>query len=528
MTDEVTSRLSGISGLSVIARSSATQYRKTTKTFKQIGEELGVNYILQGTVRWENIDGETHVRVNPTLIKVEDGTQAWSESMESVLSSAFKLQSDIASRVAGAMDVALAKAEKASLETSLTENSEAYDYYLQAIQYSERTVSKSDFEIAVQLFERAIRYDPSFAAAYAKLSYVHSNMYWFFYDHTEGRIEKSRQAAEKAVALSPDLSEAHEAMGWYYYHAKLDYKSALDEFSLALKYRPSNSNVHYGIAAVLRRQGDMAGSVESFKKSIICNPRSSDLVRQLGETQTLLRDYEEADRNYAKAIELTPDVTAIYWEKAKNILLWKGDISEARQVVEECRRQGKDSGSEYFLADMTFEVELLAGNYEGAKAALENESADVIVNDQFQYSPSSLLRAQLETMHGNATAARKYFDSARVQLEREQKAHPADERVYSALGITYAGLGRKEDAIRDGKHGVELLPIEKEAWRGSYRLADLARIYAMTGDQDLALDVLERLLSIPCEVSATFLKIDPRWNSLRENKRFQSLVNNHL
>ena len=215
-------------------------------------------------------------------------------------------------------------------------------------------------------------------------------------------------------------------------------------------------------------------------------------------------------------------------KKAKNILLWKGDISEARQVVEECRRQGKDSGSEYFLADMTFEVELLAGNYEGAKAALENESADVIVNDQFQYSPSSLLRAQLETMHGNATAARKYFDSARVQLEREQKAHPADERVYSALGITYAGLGRKEDAIRDGKHGVELLPIEKEAWRGSYRLADLARIYAMTGDQDLALDVLERLLSIPCEVSATFLKIDPRWNSLRENKRFQSLVNNHL
>ena len=235
MTDEVTSRLSGISGLSVIARSSATQYRKTTKTFKQIGEELGVNYILQGTVRWENIGGETHVRVNPTLIKVEDGTQAWSESMESVLSSAFKLQSDIASRVAGAMDVALAKTEKASLETSLTENSEAYDYYLQAIQYSERTVSKSDFEIAVQLFERAIRYDPSFAAAYAKLSYVHSNMYWFFYDHTESRIEKSRQAAEKAVALSPDLSEAHEAMGWYYYHAKLDYKSALDEFSLALK-----------------------------------------------------------------------------------------------------------------------------------------------------------------------------------------------------------------------------------------------------------------------------------------------------
>lgn len=527
MSDEVTSRLSGLSGLSVIARSSANQYKKTTKTIKQIGEELGVSYILQGTVRWETIDGETHVRVNPTLIKVEDGTQVWSQSMESILSSAFKLQSDIATRVAGAMDVALAKTEKTSLETSLTENSEAYDCYLQAIQYTERRVSKSDFEIAVQLFERAIRYDPSFAAAYAKLSYVHSEMYWFFYDHTESRIEMSRAAAERAMTLAPELSEAHEAMGWFYYHAKLDYKSALEEFSLALKYRPNNSNVHYGIAAVLRRQGDMAGSVEAFKKSIIFNPRSSDLVRQLGETQTLLRDYEEADRNYAKAIELTPDVTAIYWEKAKNILLWNGDISAARQIVEECRRQGKDSGSEYLLAGMTFEVELLAGNYEGAKAALDHESADVIVNDQFQYSPSSLLRAQLETMHGNIIAARRYYDSARVQLEREVKVHPADERLYSALGLAYAGIDRKEDAVRAGKHGVEMLPIEKEAWRGSYRLADLARIHAMTGDQDTAIDALARLLSIPSEVSATLLKIDPRWNLLKENKRFQSLVNSN-
>ena len=528
MTDEVTSRLSGLSGLSVIARSSAAQYRKTTKSLKQIGEELGVNYILQGTVRWEDFDGETHVRVSPTLIKVEDGTQTWSESMESVLSSAFKLQSDIASRVAGALDVALAKTEKTSLETSLTENSEAYDYYLQATQYSDRTVSRSDFEIAVKLFERAIRLDPSFAAAYAKLSYVHSNMYWFFYDRTESRVEKSRAAAEKAMTLAPELSEAHEAMGWYYYHAKLDYKSALDEFSLALKYRPSNSNIYYGIAAVLRRQGDMAGSIESFKKAIVGNPRGSDLFRQLGETQTLLRDYQDADLNYEKSIELTPDVSAVYWERARNFLLWKGDVNEARRIVEDCRRQGKDSGTEYFLADMTYEVEVVGGNYEAARSALNHESADVIVNDQFQYLPSSLLRAELEELRGNGFAAGKYFDSARVHLEREIKAHPDDERLYGSLGIVYAGLGRKEDALREGKHGLELLPIEKEAWRGSYRLMDLARIYAMTGEQDLAVQSLERLLSIPCELSGALLKIDPRWNSLKENKKFQSLINTNL
>jgi tetratricopeptide (TPR) repeat protein len=485
---------------------------------------LGANYILQGTVRWENLDGETHVRVNPTLIKVEDGTQAWSQSMESVLSSAFKLQSDIASRVAGAMDVALAKTEKKSLETSLTENSEAYDYYLQAIEYSERSLSKSDLEIATKLFDRAIRIDPSFAAAYAKLSYVHSNIYWFFYDHTESRIDKSRLAAEKAVEISPQLSEAHEAMGWYFYHAKLDYKSALEEFSLALKYRPSNSNVHYGIAAVMRRQGNMVGAVESFKKSIAGSPRASNIIRDLGETQTLLRDYAEANLNYDKALERSPDVVAIYWEKTKNILLWKGDISEARRVVEECRRLGKDNGTEYFLGVMSFDIEILDGNFQGAKVALDRENVEEILDNQFEFVPSSLLRAHLETVRGNETMAKKYYDSARVFLERKQKTNPDDERLYSTLGIAYAGLGRNEEALRAGMRGVEMRSVEKEAWRGSFRLIDLAKIYAMTGDQEKAIDTLERLLSIPSEVSGVLLKIDPSWNSLRSNKRFQKLV----
>ena len=524
MTDEITSRLSGLSGLSVIARSSAAQYRKTTKTLKEIGAELGVNYILQGTVRWENLDGETHVRVNPTLIRIEDGTQAWSQSMESVLSSAFKLQSDIASRVAGAMDVALAKSEKTSLESSLTSNSEAYDYYLQALEYSDRSIAKSDFEIAAQLFEKAIRIDPSFAAAYAKLSYVHSNFYWFFYDHTESRVAKSRSAAEKALELSPQLSEAHEAMGWYYYHGKLDYKSALEEFALALKYRPSNSTVYYGIAAVQRRQGNMSGSVESFKKSIVGNPRASDLIRQLGETQTLLRDYEEANRNYEKAIELSPDISAVYWELAKNVLLWKGDIGEARRVVEECRLRGKDDGTEYSPNAMTFQIEMIDGKFQDAKAALDRASTEEIVNDQFNYAPTSLLRAHLARLQGNEAMAQKYYDSARVFLQLKLKTNPADERLYSAIGLAYAGLGRREEAVTAGLRGVELLPVVKEAWRGSYRLVDLARIYALTGDQEKAVDVLKRLLSIPSEVSGVLLKIDPWWSSLRSNKRFHELI----
>ncbi len=526
MTDEVTSRLSGLSGLGVIARSSATQYKGTSKTFKQIGEELSVNYILQGTVRWETINGETHVRVNPSLIKVEDGTQAWSQSMESVLSSAFKLQSDIAGKVASALDIALLKSEKQTLETALTDNAEAYDYYLRAIQYSNRSNAKADMEIGIQLLDRAIQLDPSFAAAYAKLSYDHSNIYWFFYDRSDARIEKSRVAAEKSVQLAPQLSEAREAMGWYYYHGKLDYTNALEQFSLALKYRPSNSDVHYGIAAVLRRQGKMQESVESFRKSIAGNPRSAEVFRQLGETLMLLREYEEANFNYDKAAQLAPDNTNIYYEKTKNLLLWKGDIGGARRIIDEGVRLGKVGLEGDYLNYVAYVIEFVNGDFNAAEKAL-NRMSESALTDQFQCYPSFLLRAQMEAVRGDQKKAGVYYDSARVYLEEKQKTRPDDERVAGSLGLVYAGLGRKEEAVRWGLRGVELLPVEKEAWRGSFRLMELSQIYMMTGEQDKAIDLLERLLSVPSEISVVWLKIDPSWNSLRGNKRFQKLVGNN-
>ncbi|MFA6469442.1 MAG: protein kinase [Bacteroidota bacterium] len=524
MTDEVTSRLSGLSGLKVIARSSAMQYKNTSKTLKQIGAELGVNYILQGTVRWETADGKTNVRVNPTLIRVEDETQAWSVSMESVLSSAFKLQSDIASRVAGAMDLALATTEKKSLETSLTENSEAYDYYLKGIEYSDRSVSQSDQEIAIQLLERAIRLDPKFAAAYAKLAKIHAGMYWFFYDRTEQRVERARLAGEKATELAPQLSESHEAMGWYYYHTKLDYSKALGEFSLALSYRPSNSTVYYGIAAVMRRQGNMRGSIEAFEKSIESNPRAADLIRQLGETQTLAREYEEANSNFDKAIELSPDITGTYQDKVRNLLSWKGDLKGSRRTIEEAQRVGKINETEFIIDFLNYEIELMSQNYLGAQSVMDRANTKELLNDQFGYAPTTLLRAQMESIRGNETLAKKYYDSTISFILKKIKTNPMDERFYSALGLAYAGIGRKQEAVTAGERGVELLPVEKEAWRGSFRLYDLAKIYAKVGEQDKAVDILERLLSLSCEVSIPLLKIEPWWTTLKNNARFQKLI----
>ena len=353
---------------------------------------------------------------------------------------------------------------------------------------------------------------------------MHSTMYWFYFDRTEARAEKARHMAEKAIELSPDLSESHEAMGWCKYQTRLDYVRALDEFALALKYRPNNSNVHYGIAAVMRRQGNEAGSEESFKKAIAGNPRSADLIRQLGETQTLMRKYGEADANYAKALELAPDITVIYLQKMENLLAWKADISGARQIIADAQRLGKaDEGLQY-VNYMTYLVEMNDGKFLNAENALRRIEGDAVTGTQFSYQPAALLLGELARLRGNEAAARTYYDSARVRLERMIKAKPEDERLYGALGLAYAGLGRNADAVSFGLRGVELLPVEKEAWRGSSRLIELAHIYAQTGDQEKAMDVLERLLSIPAEISRTTLKTQPRWNPLRSNKRFQQLI----
>jgi serine/threonine protein kinase/tetratricopeptide (TPR) repeat protein len=518
LTDEITTRLSGLSGLGVIARSSAKNYKGTKKSIKEMSSELGVDYMLMGTVRWSG----SQVRVSPELIKASTGVQMWAQTLDAPFSDVFTLQSDIASKVASALDVKLLKPEAASLGQKLTTNAEAYDYYLRGVAYLERSDLQADHESGIRLLERATQLDPQFAAAYAKISYAHSNMYWFFYDRSEARIEQCRKAVEKALALNPDLSAAHEAMAWYYYHAKLDYANALKEFSVALRLQPNNTDVSYGMAAVFRRQGRMRESIEAFRKAVAGNPRSADLVRQLGETLMLGREYEEADQVFARTIDLAPDLEEEYLERAENLILWKGDLATAQKIIDEglsisTLRQNES------LSPVDLTVAAMREDFPAAERAVGRIKGATLDN-QFVFCPSILLLAQIEELKGAHTKAEAHFDSARVMLERRVRATPDDERIHSALGIAYAGLGRASEAVKEGERGVALLPVEKDTWRGSFRLGDLAHIYAMVGDKDKAIDVLQRLISIPSEFSATYIRLDPKWKSLRGNKRFEALV----
>lgn len=521
ITGEITSRLSGISGLGVIARSSAMQYKNTSKTLHEIGDELGVDYVLEGTIQWEEEDnGKRRVRVNPELIKISDETQVWSQPYEADFSSVFKLQSDIATKVADALDITLVQAEKKSLQSELTDNSEAYDYYLRGLDYVSDTYDQKKYTIAEQLFQKAVELDPDFAAAYAALANYNIDMYWFHFDHTEERIEKAKKNVDKAMRLDPNLSVVHESMGWYHYHGKLDYEPALKEFKEAIKLQPNNTFAYIGIASVLRRQGKMDQAVEYFKKAAEIDPRTPTTPQNIAETYVLLRDYDQAEIYTDRAISLAPDNYMVYPTKIDLYVLKDGNTAKALQTIEEAFEKKMELQSPVFNHRLS-KVEIFEGKY---NKALQDISGAGPLNDQFQYIPEELATAAIYGLLNDHLMEQKSYEAARKILEAKIQEQPEDSRFHTSLGIAYAGLGRKEDALREGEKGVELLPMSKEAWRGSYRVRDLAIINAMIGEQDAAIKLLEKLLDSPSEISVASLKIDPTWDPLRDNPKFQKLL----
>ena len=522
LTEEITSKLSGLSGLGVIARQSAMQYKKTLKSVRQIGEELGVSYILQGTVRWENTGGNEHVRVTPQLIDVSEGTQIWSQASEEILSSSFKLQSEIAESVVQALNIKLALSEKQTLAADITKNADAYDYYLRGIAAGGKSYNEDDYRMAEEMLVKATELDPGFSRAYAELSRVHSNTYWEYFDHTESRVRKAKTNAEKALELDPNLVEGHLAMGWYYYHCKLDYNNALTEFFHVLKYQVNNVDAYDGIGSVYRRQGKIQEALDYFKKGTEISPRDNIVLDNVITTLILLRNYNETYPYLQKALTLTPYWRELYTTEAWIYILKSGDFEKAKIVLMKADDQNIqiETGFDNILPII---IEITSSDFEKALELVKNIKSNVC-EYQSWYIPKSLLLAEIYGLMKNKKSELVYYDSARVLLESKIQESPDDARLYSSLGIAYAGLGEEDKAIAAGKKGVELLPISKEAWNGYYKEIYLAQIYTMVGETDLAIDKLDYLLSLPGELSVPYIKIDPVWKPLFNNPKFAKVL----
>jgi tetratricopeptide (TPR) repeat protein len=500
------------------------QYKKREKSAQQIANELRVDYILEGTVQRERpFDPNSRVRIIPQLIKASNDTHVWAQAYDNDMSEVFQVQSDLAERVAQALDITLAERERWALRSRPTENMEAYDYFLRGNEYGRRSELENDFKIAIQMYERAVELDPKFALAYAYLARSHANMFWYYYDRTEQRLAMAKKAVDRALQLAPDSPETHFALGHYYYHGQSDWDRALEEFAIVRKSQPNNSDLLSFIGYVKRRQGKFEEALANIKRASELDPLSNILASELGETFELMRNYPESMRNFNRAISLAPDVPELYDFKAGLYLLWEGNKEKARMVIEQAAQNIGSFREQPFIVLRSVWLNVLDGKYQEALAQLSSCKVEAF-SSQFVFIPKAQVYAQINGLMGNKEVEQAQYESAASILETRIQQEPDDARFHSALGITYAGLGRKKDAIREGKLAVELLPVNKDALRGYSRASDLARIYVMVGEFDLAIDQIEFLLSIPGGLSIPLLRLEPVWAPLREHPRFKKLL----
>jgi eukaryotic-like serine/threonine-protein kinase len=526
LTEEITSRLAGISDLGVVSRTSTDPYKGSNKSIRQIGQELGVGYILEGSVRWEKSpSGSSRVRVTPQLIRVADDRHLWTDRYDAELADVFQVQSSIAEQVTGAMNLALDPSEKKTINERPTTNTEAYVLYLRGIEYATREPDREDFHNSVEMFRRAVALDSNFAQAWARLSQGRSSEYWFFYDRSEAALSEAKSAAERALRLRPDLADSHIALGYYYYWGKLDYDRALQELALAQERRPNNADLYMASASVRRRQGHWAGAVADFEKTAQLDPRSTEALSNLAQTYSLIRKYGLACSTADKATSIGPDLSFPRWLKLQ-CLLAQDSVQQARESLRAALKAVEFVQFSRWAAGVgaiaSFPVVpnfLLVGD-----SMYQPKVEQLTVREYIDSVGLYGLKADMYRIQGRAKLERAHLDTARAILESRVKAHPDEANFHAQLGLVYAHLGRKTEAVREGQTATKLLPITREAYRGANLQAALAMIYATVGMPSQAIDLLEHLLSIPSEINTGLLRHDPRWAALRGEPRFEKLI----
>lgn len=375
--------------------------------------------------------------------------------------------------------------------------------------------------MSIENYEKAVELDQSFYQAYAKLARAQAGYYWMYFDHSPERAVRAKDAAEKAFQINSEAPSTQMALGYYFYHCELNYDEALKHFALALKKQPQNSEILAGIAYVKRRQGKMEEALTNLKKAAELDPRAANLVYNLAGTYVLLRNFQEAERWYDRAIFLNPEYQRAQFGKVR-LNIYQGDTKKARQILEEVSRS-LDTLDPHRIIYCWVLVDIFEGKYNDALKRLSSVSIEAF-SDQFYFVPKSLLYAQIYGLMENAQLEKLNYEFALKFLEEKIKEDPRDSRFYSALGIAYAGLSKKQEAIQAAEKAVKILPTSKEIYRGAFRVQDLAQVYTMVGEYDKAINQIEYLLSIPSEICAGLYRVDPTWTPLKEYSRFKKLI----
>lgn len=520
VTDEITGRLAGVRGLAVVSRWSALQYARTTKSTKQVGQELGVTYLVTGTVRWSRGAGPGgQVRITPQLVRVADDTSVWAHVYDFTMDDIFRIQSEMARSVVESLGFTLLEHERGALEARPTENLDAYQAFLRGkFLAGQPHFTLASWLVALDAFKQATALDPGFALAWAELSQAHARLVYYRYDISPQRREWARNALERAGALAPASPATRLASGYYRLWVERDPAAALVEFEAASAGLPGNADVLQAEGELFRLRGDWQKALETFRAASSLSPRDASLVVDVAETCWWMRRYQEAAAESDHAIALAPDQAWAYLAKVYNLFSWKGKagIAEARTAAASVPKDHEFRGWTWYW------LEAFDGRYDECLRVLDTTAGDWI-RLKVQAAPDSYFAALAFSWVGDSRRAHEEMERACRLLEGEVRRVPEDGLYHSSLGVAYALLGRREEAVREGKKGVELLPLTKDSVYGIPHVIDLARIYTLLGDEEDALAQIEVLLSHPGWVSVPWLEMDPTVRRLRDSPRFGTL-----
>ena len=523
--DDLLTNLAKIQALTVISRTSVMRYRNTgTRDIKEIGKSLGVANILEGSVRREG----NRVVVNVQLIDALNDRHIWAQNYDRTIADSLGLEGELATEIADALRAQLTPEEKVRVATKPTQNPEAYILYLRALPYEQGPDTlNQDYRQAADLYSKAITLDPNFALARAHLASTCAEIFHFV-EPLDSWKNRARSEAEAALRLQPDLGEAHFALGQCAYWFDEDYERALAEFAIAQKILPNDSNIGAYVAAIRRRQGRWDEALATYERMEKLDPQNPNILRNVLFTNSSMRRWPQAAQAAARFRAVAPDSLVAKIQSGYLEFQWKGDRSGLLRWLTDIPSSDDPDG---IVTCARWDAAMLNRDFAGAADLLTKAAASDFAYLKIDLQPKSFLLGITARARGDGAAAAQNFAAAAPEFEKavQQAADSADR--HANLGLLYAFMGRRDEAIREGLLAVELKPLSKDATDGALMLGYLALIYAQVGEKDQAIPLIERLLKTPGAVDSVDYSItlnDLRyrweWDGLRNDPRFKKLV----
>ena len=521
--DQILTNLSKVADLKVISRTSVMQYKNAaTRNLREIAQQLGVAHVLEGSV--QRAGGK--VRVTAQLINALTDAHEWAENYDRPVDDVFAIQSEIAKAIADQLRAQISPSEKQAISQAPTTDLEANRLFVEAKSLDEINNNdpngKQNLLHAEKLLNDALARDPHFLAASSLLVAVEMDLYFGGFDHSAARLARAKAVLDEASRLRPDAGEVHLARADYLYHGFRNYDAARAELELARQTLPNHANIPYFTALMDRRQGRWIEAERNYARTLELDPRNVGVLFDTGDFYGALRRYSESNVFFSRAVAISPRQYFNRTQVAQNAFLERADVVAWRAQITLLLREEPDAGPEIVHAQVACALaERDVAAVTRAVAAIPSEGLGERDNSLW---PREWYAALAARTAGDDASACSNFAAARLFAEKTLRDQPEYAPAWSQLGVIDAGLGRKDDAIREARHGCELLPASIDSFDAPIQIIYLALVYAWTGEKDLALEQLRIAARLPNGITYGELKLNPEWDSLRDDVRFQEIV----